>query len=94
MTIRPIGRQSPRANVRQFVRMIDTAENLVGLGFLVNVSAGGAKIETKSPEDIPEVFMLLLSVDGKVRRDCTVVWRGAGCLGVKFAAGGPGSSLD
>jgi hypothetical protein len=41
-----------------------------------DISDRGARIGVKSPDDIPEVFLLLLSENGKSARKCKVVRRG------------------
>jgi hypothetical protein len=82
-------RGAPRANIHQFARMFDEDKKLVGIGFVVNVSATGMKIETKAPGEIPEVFLLSLSMDDSVKRLCAVVWRAEDSLGVKFVESSP-----
>jgi len=51
---------------------------------LRNVSAGGAQIELEQEIDLPRTFMLSLSRDGHVRRNCIKVWQFATVAGVKF----------
>ena len=52
-----------------------------------DVSKSGAKIALTSDEEIPELFMLLLSADGKTRRKCRTVWREGKRVGVEFLSG-------
>ena len=50
-----------------------------------DISAGGAHLMVfTETETIPETLTLLLSPSAKVRRDCKVVWRSAGGIGVQF----------
>ncbi len=51
---------------------------------LVDVSEGGAKLVTDNSDLIPDVFTLLLSGNGAVRRACVVVWRLETVIGVQF----------
>jgi hypothetical protein len=51
---------------------------------LRNVSAGGAQLELEQEVDLPRTFMLALSRDGHVRRNCTKVWQFATVAGVRF----------
>ena len=49
-----------------------------------DVSETGARIETARPEAVPDRFTLLLTPHGFPRRECRVVWRREGLLGVTF----------
>ena len=51
---------------------------------MADVSAFGARLELKDVEAIPEQFILLLSHDGRLRRQCKVVWRSKDAIGVEF----------
>ena len=51
---------------------------------VLDVSASGARIQLQTPNDIPDKFILLLSKNGKVRRQCQVVRRTEIELGVRF----------
>ena len=55
---------------------------------LHDVSETGARIETSRPEAVPERFTLLLTPHGFPRRECRVVWRRDGFLGVTFPVPG------
>lgn len=50
-----------------------------------DVSETGARIETSQPEAVPDHFTLLLTPRGFPRRECRVVWRRDGFVGVTFA---------
>ena len=50
-----------------------------------DVSQTGARIEISRPDAVPDQFTLLLTPNGFPRRDCRVVWRREGFLGVTFA---------
>jgi len=51
---------------------------------LRNVSVGGAQLELQRETEIPETFLLALSHDGHVQRQCHRVWQFATVVGVKF----------
>ncbi|MEA3023040.1 MAG: hypothetical protein QOK01_1892 [Alphaproteobacteria bacterium] len=53
---------------------------------LRNLSQTGARLACTAPQALPDQFVLALSPDGKVTRDCTVVWRSGFELGVKFSS--------
>jgi hypothetical protein len=54
---------------------------------LSDVSNSGAKIAISDDQELPEEFMLILSPGGGTRRNCRVVWREGGRLGVEFFHG-------
>jgi len=50
---------------------------------VTNISDGGARLYTET--DVPPTFTLSVSGEGvKLRRECRVVWRLGGELGVEF----------
>jgi hypothetical protein len=51
---------------------------------IVDITDAGAKIELTGTQGFPEVFDLLLTRDGSVRRRCTIVWREVDALGLRF----------
>jgi hypothetical protein len=52
--------------------------------FVENLSASGAKLRLNIPDDVPDQFTLLLSRDGKISRNCRIVWRSDREIGVQF----------
>ncbi|MGH6769058.1 MAG: PilZ domain-containing protein [Xanthobacteraceae bacterium] len=54
---------------------------------LSDVSNSGAKIAVSDDHELPEEFILILSPGGGTRRNCRVVWREGGRLGVEFFRG-------
>jgi len=50
-----------------------------------NVSASGAQLELAGESVIPQDFVLALSRDGRVRRQCKKVWQFSTVVGVRFA---------
>ena len=57
------------------------AECLLG-----NMSDSGAKLMLGAPRELPDNFTLLLSEDGRVARQCRVVWVSGNEIGVAFTA--------
>ena len=54
---------------------------------LRDVSAVGAQFVLQRDLELPTHFVLSLTVDGKVRRRCELVWQFATLVGVKFVSG-------
>jgi hypothetical protein len=51
---------------------------------LSDISKVGAKISIAGHLEIPERFVLLLSAQGRTRRNCRMVWRNGTMMGVEF----------
>jgi PilZ domain len=53
---------------------------------IVDISDGGARLMLTRhlPLELPDQFMLFLSLDGRVSLPCNVVWRDARQVDVKF----------
>jgi hypothetical protein len=51
---------------------------------VLDVSPQGGRIRVETGVSIPNNFVLLFTKSGSVRRDCRVVWRQNGYLGVEF----------
>jgi hypothetical protein len=58
---------------------------------MVDVSSGGARLELAKASTVPDQFVLLLSHDGSLQRQCSVVWRSDTALGVEFIPHMPAS---
>jgi hypothetical protein len=52
---------------------------------VLDVSDTGAKLVSTVEDPIPPVFLLSFSKNGKVRRQCHLVWTNGDQLGVRFA---------
>jgi hypothetical protein len=48
-----------------------------------NLSQFGAALDVQSPVGIPSEFVLVITGDG-LRRPCSVAWRKAGRIGIRF----------
>ncbi len=80
-----------RKKARQNPRRKFTAEGMIyqdGKPFvrckLSDVSHNGAKLEFDKNIELPSKFVLSLTPDGSVRRDCTLIWRLSNSVGVQF----------
>jgi hypothetical protein len=51
---------------------------------MLDFSAFGAQLELEKALTLPGKFVLLLSNDGRLRRQCLVVWRTPNAVGVEF----------
>jgi hypothetical protein len=51
---------------------------------MLDVSAHGARLELETAATLPDKFMLLLSHDGGLRRQCRVIWRSENAVGIEF----------
>jgi len=51
---------------------------------MLDVSAFGAQLELENALTLPDKFVLLLSHDGRLRRQCIVVWRTQNAVGIEF----------
>jgi hypothetical protein len=64
----------------------------LGACVVSDISVGGARVMLDSPTRLPDAFMLCLTEDGAVSRECKVVWQRDDVVGVEFrgasAAGG------
>jgi hypothetical protein len=52
--------------------------------FVLDVSPGGARIETEAEIDVADRFNLALVPDHPKRQPCEVVWRRGKTFGIKF----------
>jgi len=51
---------------------------------IVDISESGARLSLERDEELPQTFVLLLTVNGGARRHCRVVWRTGLTVGVAF----------
>jgi hypothetical protein len=87
--IRYNARKSARHYVRQGARLIGADGAILGVCVMHDISATGACLGSKTPAALPDNFILLLSHDGRLRRQCAVVWRKENSLGVEFIPDAP-----
>ena len=65
---------------------IHSGSELVCCCMLLEISESGARLAVPSERSIPARFVLCLSQNGLVRRQCQVSWRAKDELGVIFEA--------
>lgn len=53
---------------------------------LRDISDTGAKLLFTAPKELPDQFILRLSMDGRVARKCRVAWKSGNEIGVAFVA--------
>ena len=90
MSVRPVSpaekRRSPRQNVRWKGLIHDDQGSITAPCIMADVSANGAKLDMEAGFNVPDWFVLALSRNAGVRRNCQVVWRRAENIGVCFVA--------
>src|SRR5271169_3966916 len=77
-------RRGTRRTVRQGARMVRADGSALGDCLMADVSATGARLKVETPEALPDRFVLLLSHNGQLRRQCSVAWRSGNAVGVRF----------
>ena len=76
-------RKTPRRAINRVAQYFTGAGSLPRSCFITDVSETGARLYSEMP--MPDVFLLSLFVEGdEMRRECRVVWRLGGELGVEF----------
>jgi len=76
-------RQTPRRAVNRVAQYFTGAGSLPRSCFITDVSETGARLYSEAP--MPDRFLLSVSIeDSEMRRECHVVWRLGGELGVEF----------
>jgi hypothetical protein len=76
-------RKSRRRPLRYSAWMALDDEKLHGC-VLSDISDTGARLDVEDSKMLPDRFRLLLSGASSTRRECRVIWRGPGQLGVAF----------
>jgi hypothetical protein len=64
--------------------IVDSEGSIVNRCMMVNVSASGARLILPAATEVPDCFVLVLSKNGEVRRQCEVTWRREKSVGVRF----------
>jgi len=82
-------RKSKRRVIQQGARIVLTDGSFLGRCRICDVSASGACLEFTGADTVPDSFIVLLSYDGRLRRNCSVVWRSGNSIGVEFVSDFP-----
>jgi hypothetical protein len=77
-------RMGTRRSVRNGARMVRADGSLLGTCVMVDLSGIGACLKVETAEAVPDEFVLVLSHIGRLRRQCSVVWRSDTTIGVAF----------
>jgi PilZ domain len=77
-------RKNRRRYVMQAARIGLADGSMLGDCRVIDMSGAGARLEFKNIDTVPDQFELLLSYDGHLRRQCSVVWRSETAIGVEF----------
>ena len=73
-----------RRSVRQGARMIRVDGSALGTCVMIDISGAGACLKIDASDTLPDEFVLLLSHDGQLRRQCFVAWRSETAVGIQF----------
>jgi hypothetical protein len=77
-------RKSPRKLMGANGFLYEAGGQPIGPCQVENVSLGGAMLTHVSEHELPAEFVLSLSRNGKVRRQCQIAWRAMHRVGVRF----------
>lgn len=77
-------RTNPRRSIHQLGLIVRIDESIVSECTIRDVSATGAQLNLKMPDNVPDEFDLLLSKRARVSRRCEVVWRSKDRIGARF----------
>ena len=80
----PEKRRASRQDVQWKGLIHDIHGSAIAQCIMTNVSASGAKLAIEAGINVPDWFVLALARNAAVRRECEVVWRKAGSVGVRF----------
>jgi hypothetical protein len=82
--MRPEFRKKKRRFVSHGARIVLADSSLLEGCRIIDISGTGARLEVKNCDAVPDQFILLLSYDGRLRRQCSVVWRSETAIGIEF----------
>jgi hypothetical protein len=77
--------REPRRQLNRRLAWISVDDGMTKIEcFVVDVSPGGAKIETDAAIDVGDRLLLALAPERPQRQTCEVVWRNDRTFGVKY----------
>ena len=87
-SLSPSPRSNNRRSRRRFVLTgariaIKGRPDLLGCR-IIDLSGKGARLQLPGADQLPDYFVLILSHDGRMRRQCAVAWRTPTAVGVEF----------
>jgi hypothetical protein len=77
-------RAALRRPIRWKALILNSAGSLVSHCTIVDVSSTGARLVLPQPAELPEAFLLVLSRNGDVRRQCELSWIKEKRAGIRF----------
>jgi len=77
-------RRKPRRPIQYSARIFTDKKGPPHACSIFDISESGARIVLAREEELPDRFVLLLSVSGDARRICRVIWRAGLTIGVEF----------
>lgn len=80
-------RKDVRRSVHQGARIVAVDGSPLCPCIMVDVSGSGARLLLPNSDVMPGAFVLLLSHDGELRRQCSLVWQLENSIGVRFESG-------
>ena len=82
--MQPENRKGTRRRVVSLGARIAAADTSLVQCKMVDVCDSGARLICAEAAKVPDNFRLILSHDGRLVRECKVVWRSANAIGVEF----------
>lgn len=82
--MRPEYRKNRRRFILHGARIVLADGSVLEDCRIIDISGTGARLEVKNLDAVPDQFVLLLSYDGHLRRQCSVVWRSETTIGIEF----------
>jgi hypothetical protein len=82
--MRPEHRQNKRRFILHGARIVLADGSVLEDCRIIDISGTGARLQVKDLGAVPDQFVLLLSYDGHLRRQCSVVWRSEKTIGIEF----------
>ena len=79
-----IKRNGPRHKVGVLAALMTAENKFICFGAIEDVSSGGAKLKLTKEIQVPDKFVIVLSSKYGPRRNCSVAWRKADRIGVRF----------
>ena len=77
-------RSALRRPIRWKALILNSAGSLVSHCTIIDVSSTGARLVLPEPTELPETFLLVLSRNGDVRRQCELSWIKEKRVGIRF----------
>ena len=92
--MQPENRKGTRRRVVSLGARIAAAGTSLVQCKMVDVCDTGARLICAEAEKVPDSFRLILSHDGRLVRECRVVWRSTNAIGVEFMPNGATQSAS